>query len=209
MESPRVLTTSFEDCPARSTLKGGGWGDICPLLLCLIPCRLQNFSISRACVQGLQPSSLQCSSLRYQNTFNHSSHTISNQAHSTSLLQSQGDPHYGLTSHYHTPQSAASIISDDSVYSFKRRMDISSQLHAAMHGNMHMNHNHEEIPPIKKTRTNTPWTPDEEKRLKELRDVGTTWSEIAKVCDSIQHFIHSKLLMVSFLSHFLIVLKEV
>ena len=36
-------------------------------------------------------------------------------------------------------------------------------------------------PPAKKTRTNTPWTPAEEKRLKELRDAGTSWSEIAKV----------------------------
>ncbi|MCJ1326788.1 hypothetical protein MMC10_003454 [Thelotrema lepadinum] len=35
-------------------------------------------------------------------------------------------------------------------------------------------------PPAKKTRTNTPWTPAEEKRLKELRDAGTSWSEIAK-----------------------------
>ncbi|KAI4149547.1 MAG: hypothetical protein LQ340_004577 [Diploschistes diacapsis] len=35
-------------------------------------------------------------------------------------------------------------------------------------------------PPAKKTRTNTPWTPAEEKRLKELRDAGTSWSKIAE-----------------------------
>lgn len=35
-------------------------------------------------------------------------------------------------------------------------------------------------PPAKKTRTNTPWTPAEEQRLKAMRDAGNTWSEIAK-----------------------------
>ncbi|KAL8764760.1 MAG: hypothetical protein Q9209_007891 [Squamulea sp. 1 TL-2023] len=33
----------------------------------------------------------------------------------------------------------------------------------------------------KKSRTNTPWTPAEEQRLKTMRDAGNTWSEIAKV----------------------------
>lgn len=33
---------------------------------------------------------------------------------------------------------------------------------------------------IKKGRTNTPWTPAEEQRLKTLRDAGASWSEIAK-----------------------------
>lgn len=37
-------------------------------------------------------------------------------------------------------------------------------------------------PAPKKSRTNTPWTPAEEKRLKIMRDAGSTWSEIAKVC---------------------------
>ncbi|OQO14339.1 hypothetical protein B0A48_01215 [Cryoendolithus antarcticus] len=32
----------------------------------------------------------------------------------------------------------------------------------------------------KKGRTNTPWTPAEEQRLKALRDAGSSWSEIAK-----------------------------
>ncbi|KAL8800379.1 MAG: hypothetical protein Q9182_005234 [Xanthomendoza sp. 2 TL-2023] len=32
----------------------------------------------------------------------------------------------------------------------------------------------------KKSRTNTPWTPAEEQRLKTMRDAGNTWSEIAK-----------------------------
>jgi hypothetical protein len=32
----------------------------------------------------------------------------------------------------------------------------------------------------KKGRTNTPWTPAEEQRLKTLRDAGSSWSEIAK-----------------------------
>jgi hypothetical protein len=37
-------------------------------------------------------------------------------------------------------------------------------------------------PPPKKGRTNTPWTPAEEQRLKQMRDAGNSWSEIAKVC---------------------------
>lgn len=36
-------------------------------------------------------------------------------------------------------------------------------------------------PPGKKSRTNTPWTPAEERRLKQMRDAGKSWSEIAKV----------------------------
>jgi hypothetical protein len=36
-------------------------------------------------------------------------------------------------------------------------------------------------PKIKKSRTNTPWTPAEEQRLKQMRDTGNSWSEIAKV----------------------------
>lgn len=32
----------------------------------------------------------------------------------------------------------------------------------------------------KKGRTNTPWTPAEEQRLKALREAGSSWSEIAK-----------------------------
>lgn len=36
-------------------------------------------------------------------------------------------------------------------------------------------------PPAKKGRTNTPWTPAEEQRLKQMRDAGNSWSEIAKV----------------------------
>lgn len=36
-------------------------------------------------------------------------------------------------------------------------------------------------PPAKKSRTNTPWTPAEEQRLKNMRDAGNTWAEIAKV----------------------------
>ena len=41
----------------------------------------------------------------------------------------------------------------------------------------------EETPerPAKKSRTNKPWTPTEEKRLKAMRDDNKTWSEIAKV----------------------------
>ncbi|KAF2737716.1 hypothetical protein EJ04DRAFT_95528 [Polyplosphaeria fusca] len=35
-------------------------------------------------------------------------------------------------------------------------------------------------PKAKKSRTNTPWTPAEEQRLKQMRDAGNTWSEIAK-----------------------------
>lgn len=37
-------------------------------------------------------------------------------------------------------------------------------------------------PPVKKSRTNTPWTPAEELRLKQMRDAGKSWAEIAKVC---------------------------
>lgn len=36
------------------------------------------------------------------------------------------------------------------------------------------------VPPTKKSRTNTPWTPAEELRLKQMRDQGKSWSEIAK-----------------------------
>lgn len=35
-------------------------------------------------------------------------------------------------------------------------------------------------PPPKKSRTNTPWTPQEEQRLKQMRDAGNSWAEIAK-----------------------------
>ncbi|KAJ4299581.1 hypothetical protein N0V90_004827 [Kalmusia sp. IMI 367209] len=35
-------------------------------------------------------------------------------------------------------------------------------------------------PKAKKSRTNTPWTPAEEQRLKQMRDAGNSWSEIAK-----------------------------
>lgn len=35
--------------------------------------------------------------------------------------------------------------------------------------------------PKKKGRTNTPWTAEEEQRLKTMRDAGRSWSEIAKV----------------------------
>lgn len=37
-------------------------------------------------------------------------------------------------------------------------------------------------PGKKKGRTNTPWTAEEEQRLKAMRDAGNTWAEIAKVC---------------------------
>ncbi|KAJ5156210.1 hypothetical protein N7492_009013 [Penicillium capsulatum] len=37
-----------------------------------------------------------------------------------------------------------------------------------------------EPPPKKKGRTNTPWTAEEEQRLKIMRDAGRSWSEIAK-----------------------------
>lgn len=45
-------------------------------------------------------------------------------------------------------------------------------------------------PKAKKSRTNTPWTPAEEQRLKQMRDAGNSWSEIAKVekHKSMQHF---------------------
>ena len=36
-------------------------------------------------------------------------------------------------------------------------------------------------PPAKKSRTNTPWTPAEEQRLKNMRDAGNSWADIAKV----------------------------
>jgi hypothetical protein len=38
-----------------------------------------------------------------------------------------------------------------------------------------------EAAPKKKGRTNTPWTAEEEQRLKTMRDAGRSWSEIAKV----------------------------
>jgi hypothetical protein len=42
----------------------------------------------------------------------------------------------------------------------------------------------QEPAPKKKGRTNTPWTAEEEQRLKAMRDAGSSWSEIAKVRDS-------------------------
>lgn len=45
-------------------------------------------------------------------------------------------------------------------------------------------------PPAKKHRTNTPWTPAEERRLKAMRDENKTWSEIAKVGTSQHHGIY-------------------
>ena len=42
----------------------------------------------------------------------------------------------------------------------------------------------ESMPPVsapKKSRTNTPWTPAEEQRLKMMRDAQNSWGEIAKV----------------------------
>lgn len=38
----------------------------------------------------------------------------------------------------------------------------------------------------KKTRTNTPWTPAEEQRLRQMRESGNSWGEIAKVRCQIQ-----------------------
>ena len=43
-------------------------------------------------------------------------------------------------------------------------------------------------PKAKKSRTNTPWTPTEELRLKQMRDAGNSWSEIAKVSTSFWRF---------------------
>lgn len=39
-------------------------------------------------------------------------------------------------------------------------------------------------PTAKRPRTNTPWTPQEEQRLKQMRDAGNSWSEIAKTFPS-------------------------
>ena len=41
-------------------------------------------------------------------------------------------------------------------------------------------------PSAKKGRTNIPWTPVEEKTLKNMRDAGNNWSEIAKVCGNMK-----------------------
>jgi len=39
-------------------------------------------------------------------------------------------------------------------------------------------------PPVKKSRTNTPWTAAEEQRLKTMREAGNSWAEIAKTFPS-------------------------
>lgn len=44
-------------------------------------------------------------------------------------------------------------------------------------------------PPAKKSRTNTPWTPAEELRLKQMRDAGNSWAEIAKVSQAIKNML--------------------
>lgn len=52
--------------------------------------------------------------------------------------------------------------------------------------------------PKKKGRTNTPWTAEEEQRLKAMRDAGKSWSEIAKVNDRLyphQPLIHVSLIV--------------
>ncbi|KAK2627921.1 hypothetical protein QTJ16_002567 [Diplocarpon rosae] len=36
------------------------------------------------------------------------------------------------------------------------------------------------LPPAKKSRTNTPWTPADEQKLKTMRDAGNSWAAIAK-----------------------------
>ncbi|KLU91260.1 hypothetical protein MAPG_09781 [Magnaporthiopsis poae ATCC 64411] len=41
-------------------------------------------------------------------------------------------------------------------------------------------HSTTQPPPAKKGRTNTPWTAQEELRLKQMRDAGNSWAEIAK-----------------------------
>ncbi len=41
----------------------------------------------------------------------------------------------------------------------------------------------------KKSRTNTPWTPAEEQRLKTMRDAGNSWGEIAKVLKDMLGFV--------------------
>ena len=40
-------------------------------------------------------------------------------------------------------------------------------------------------PAIKKSRTNTPWSPAEEAMLRQKRDQGQTWGEIAKVLSQV------------------------
>ncbi|KAE8144918.1 hypothetical protein BDV25DRAFT_165792 [Aspergillus avenaceus] len=51
---------------------------------------------------------------------------------------------------------------------------------AAAVGEVAHEHGATEAPPKKKGRTNTPWTAEEEQRLKTMRDAGRSWSEIAK-----------------------------
>ncbi|KAJ6131436.1 hypothetical protein N7523_001896 [Penicillium sp. IBT 18751x] len=50
----------------------------------------------------------------------------------------------------------------------------------AMEGDPNMMPPAVEATPKKKGRTNTPWTAEEEQRLKTMRDAGRSWSEIAK-----------------------------
>lgn len=45
--------------------------------------------------------------------------------------------------------------------------------------------------PKKKGRTNTPWTAEEEQRLKTMRDAGRSWSEIAKVHQSVLYHVEA------------------
>lgn len=60
-------------------------------------------------------------------------------------------------------------------------------------------------PKVKKSRTNTPWTPAEELRLKQMRDAGNSWSEIAKVGKHCQRL---SLLMRQWTRHVIAVLTK-
>lgn len=103
------------------------------------------------------------------------------------LQQQNQQQHHHLTSPTHSRKRRVSELGDPSLPSVS-----SSNNSVFANAPGHFSSNSADVdlglgppatlpsPAPKKGRTNTPWTPAEEQRLKTLRDAGSSWSEIAK-----------------------------